>query len=700
MRILFISLMVPLPANNGYKMRTWSILRGLAEEGHEIHFVSFTEPGEICSDSRELSRLCCTVRMVPLAHRSLTSSSDYFSRFLGLLSSRPYATRRFSSTKMQQRIQQHLSEGNLDAIMCDTADAACNLPRTSLPLILNHHNVEHLILERYLPFEPNPAKRLYAWIESRKVKSWERKVCQMSAIGLACSEHDCRELERLAPGSRVFVVPNVVNTNSFAPNDDYAEDLQTVVYQGGLDWFPNRDAVEFFVGEMMPILRREVPGIRFVVAGRNPSDEFRKKFAGMPDVEFTGTVSDMRPIVAGAALCVVPLRIGSGTRLKILEAAAMGKAIVSTSLGAEGLDFVRGEEIAIGDRPERFAQAVAKLLADAELRHAMGERARQRVERQYSLSALREAIADALRNHAAPPKRKAVHGELTSRYLPLTRGRAPGMVSYPIGWIMKRRGPFGLARWALRGLLYRFWLRLAPAGRREAMFDEIRGTDTEGCVDPRELGTDHPHLPYAVAYVPSRPHRFSSLLKRIPRKCRDFLFIDVGCGKGRCLLLAHEAGFRKILGVELSPRLADVARANVAHLPGVEVVCQDALEFELPSCDSVVYLFNPFREPLMTRFVSRLERSLQEHPRQIYVIYLAPLCESSLLISPAFERVFSSKEEFSIFLAKPRTEARRQQEEVRRGARRESTTGNRIGVPEELSLSAPAESARQWGSHR
>lgn len=396
MRILFISLVVPLPANNGHKMRTWSVLRGLTANGHEIDFLSFAEPEEIGREPKQLSQLCRTVEMVPLAPRSLTLSSDYLGRFRSLFSSRPYATRRFSSPEMRRRIGQHLLNGHLDAIVCDTAHAACNLPRASLPLVLNHHNVEHLILQRYLPFEPNPVKRLYAWSESRKVRNWERKICQGSAIGMACSELDRRALQLLAPGSPVFVVPNVVDTDGYVPTKDSCEKPQRIVYQGGMDWFPNRDGVEFFVAEILPIIRRSVPGIRFIVAGRNPSDDFRRKFAGLRDVEFTGTVPDMRPVIAGASVCVVPLRIGSGTRLKILEAAAMGRAIVSTPLGAEGLDFQSGVEISIADHPEKFAQTVVNLLANPELRQAMGLRARQRVEREYGMSNLRAALATAL----------------------------------------------------------------------------------------------------------------------------------------------------------------------------------------------------------------------------------------------------------------------------------------------------------------
>lgn len=396
MRLLFLSLGVPLPVNNGHKMRTWSILCSLAAEGHEIDFLTFAQPEEVGREWMELSRICRNVQMVPLILHNLTSSSDYWGRLRGLFSSRPYATRRFSSEQMRQCIQASLDRGNLDAIVCDTVYSACNLPQTSLPLILNNVDVEHVILERYLPFEKSPVKRFYARLESRKVRNWEQNICQRSTIGMACSEHDRGVLQLLAPQLPIFVIPNVVDTQSYVPAAGNVEDPQTIVYQGGMDWFPNRDAVEFFIVQIFPLIRREIPKARFIVAGRNPSESFLAKFAGIQGVEFTGTVPDLRPIIAKAGMCVVPLRIGSGTRLKILEAGAMGKAMVSTPLGAEGLDFREGEDICIADDPAKFAALVLSLMRNPVRRSELGYRARQRVVQQYSMDALQRAIRAAL----------------------------------------------------------------------------------------------------------------------------------------------------------------------------------------------------------------------------------------------------------------------------------------------------------------
>jgi glycosyltransferase involved in cell wall biosynthesis len=159
-----------------------------------------------------------------------------------------------------------------------------------------------------------------------------------------------------------------------------------------MDWLPNQDGVEFLVRDILPRLRQLAPSVRVMLAGRNPSEAMLRRYAGDPDVSFTGTVADLRPIIARAAVCVVPLRIGSGTRLKILEAAAMGKAIVSTTLGAEGLDLEHGREILLEDRPDAFAEAVALLLTDRKRSSALGSAARLVVEEQYSIPALRRQL--------------------------------------------------------------------------------------------------------------------------------------------------------------------------------------------------------------------------------------------------------------------------------------------------------------------
>jgi glycosyltransferase involved in cell wall biosynthesis len=296
---------------------------------------------------------------------------------------------------MQLQIENCLRQQVPDLVLCDTVFSAVNLPETQVPLVVNNPDVEFMILQRYLEFERNPAIRWYVRQEANKVRQWETAVCQRAQVCMACSEHDRKILASLAPQTHVMLVPNVVNTDSYSPR--YDGERRTLIFQGGMDWFPNRDAVEFFLEQIFPLLRSDFPDLEFIAAGRNPSAEMLARFGHLKGVRFTGTVPDMRPYLEQATVCVVPLRMGSGTRLKILEAAAAGKAIVSTRLGAEGLDFSPGAEILLADEPEEFAAAVKSLLLDPQKRAFMAKSARQIVENTYSYPALTRRVAEALK---------------------------------------------------------------------------------------------------------------------------------------------------------------------------------------------------------------------------------------------------------------------------------------------------------------
>jgi glycosyltransferase involved in cell wall biosynthesis len=208
---------------------------------------------------------------------------------------------------------------------------------------------------------------------------------------MVCSEHDRSAMAEMCPWTTLEIVPNVIDVEKHVPADD--GDGHTILYTGAMDWYPNQDAVGHFVSRMWPEVRRLVPDATFRVAGRGASGEFQRRFRGVSGMQFEGTVPDMRAELSRAGVCVVPLRIASGTRLKILEAAALTKAIVSTRVGAEGLDFVDGKEILLADA---FAHAVAGLVADRGRRRSIGLAARQRVEAQYGFQHLREAVGRAL----------------------------------------------------------------------------------------------------------------------------------------------------------------------------------------------------------------------------------------------------------------------------------------------------------------
>lgn len=410
MRILYIATMYPLPVNNGVKMRVWSLLCAIANAGHEITLATFAEPEEPDATGQELRKACKDSEIVVRHLESLSGSANHLARLASVLSPSPFALDRFRSDEMRSRLEKRLHSGVFDVVLCDNIYTTVNLPPTSLPLLMNSHNVEHLILQRYVEQESNPLKALYARLEARKLRRFEAATYKRAALVMVCSRLDGELIEQLCPGLKTVVAPNVVDMRDYEMEGE--EDPLTIVYQGGMDWFPNRDALQYFVQAILPLVQKEVPGVRLIAAGRNPTPEFRARFSHVPALEFTGTLPDLRPVIANAAVCVVPLRIGSGTRLKIIEGGAMRKAMVSTTIGAEGLDFVPGEEILIADDPAAFAGNVVQLLRDPARRKAMGEAARKRVSRDYDMTALERSIAGAFQSVQQSIRAKAGEAQL------------------------------------------------------------------------------------------------------------------------------------------------------------------------------------------------------------------------------------------------------------------------------------------------
>jgi polysaccharide biosynthesis protein PslH len=421
MNILFVSTHFPVPANNGQSIRTLSIVRALASLGHKTTFVAFVlsvHPETI----EPVASYCCQVDLLEMNRPYLSDQRNFFARLRCLLAKRAYSVERFRSGAMQQKIRAHLGKGSFDLIVCDSMYALVNVPDTSVPIALHCHNAEYVIFRRYAEVERNPIRKFYAAIESFLIRRTERRACDRAAFAMACSENDRTVLRGIGMHKPIFVVPNTVDTDPPSPANRRPESDRGLVllFQGGMDWYPNRDAVEFFVGKIFPLVCCECPDVKFVVAGRNPPPGFVAKFRHHARIEFTGTVPDMRPYLAAATLVVVPLRLGSGTRIKILEACAAGKAVVSTSIGAEGLQLDDGKEILLADDPTEFARSVIQLLRDNVRRQVIGTAAQLVVTERYSHVALKRILQKALSTcviaqYLGPPFGEASSGPGTAR---------------------------------------------------------------------------------------------------------------------------------------------------------------------------------------------------------------------------------------------------------------------------------------------
>jgi len=297
------------------------------------------------------------------------------------------------SKAMQKMVRKLIPEKKIDLIFCDSVYYAVNLPSSKTRVVLNEHNLESKLLERALIFKKNPLSRFLLTDQLRKLKKYEEETWPFSDLVLMCSEIDRKEAEcRCSKDVRFSVIPNGVDVSFFHLPDRDIPEINKIIFTAEMGWYPNVDAVLYFDKYIYPFIKKEVPDIQIDIVGKNP--DLKVKELAMRDSSFrvTGFVDDIRPYVYSSAVYIVPLRIGSGTRLKILEAMAMGKAVVSTTIGAEGIEVTDGKDIFIADDPREFADRVIDLLKNPDKRKAMGLNGRKLVEQKYTWEVIGEKL--------------------------------------------------------------------------------------------------------------------------------------------------------------------------------------------------------------------------------------------------------------------------------------------------------------------
>jgi glycosyltransferase involved in cell wall biosynthesis len=299
-----------------------------------------------------------------------------------------------------------------DVVVCDFLDAAVNFPsRLPVPSVLFQHNVESEIWRRHAETESSPIRRQVFRREYKKMLRYERAMVAKFDRVIAVSEHDRSLMSRWLQASRIDVVPTGVDLSQFRSNELSDSNSNLVVFVGAMDWEPNIDAVEHFCATVWPDVIAKVPYARFRIVGRNPDARVRR-LQGV-NVEVTGSVPSVVSYLRDAAVVIVPLRIGGGTRLKIYEAMASGKAVVSTAIGAEGLDVNPGKDIWIADEPREIAQAVIGLLEDGGLRQRVGRAAVEQAAK-FDWSVVASAFRKVLCKTARATREVNVSGELAS----------------------------------------------------------------------------------------------------------------------------------------------------------------------------------------------------------------------------------------------------------------------------------------------
>jgi polysaccharide biosynthesis protein PslH len=400
--LLFLSQCLPYPPHSGVTNRTFNILRQLQKE-FDVTMFAFSRPNhQADARAREhaveaLERYGIVVAGVVPIQATTSVPVRVWDHARSVAMRKPYTYYEYESAELLTRLREWLSRNRPDLVHIDSLDLYGWLQYVpNLPTFCTHHSIESELLRLRGDRIRSATFSRYIHHQADLVEKVERRLCPGFDLNVMMSDLDGERLRSLAPGSRTVTVPNGVDVEFMKPDGGLEQVAGRVVFLGPTYMFPNRDAVEFFLAESWEPVRSGYPSASLTLIGRAATED-RERYRKSPAVETAGYVDDVRPHIAAAQCCIVPLRVGGGTRLKILDYWAMGKAVVSTSLGCEGLDAVDGENILIRDCPAEFADAVVEVLSNPLLRRRLEENARTTADEVYSWNIIGEGMRNAYR---------------------------------------------------------------------------------------------------------------------------------------------------------------------------------------------------------------------------------------------------------------------------------------------------------------
>ncbi len=379
MRVLFLAPRLPIPADTGGKIRTLNILKQMTKWA-QVHLACFSFDAADKEHVPSLARLGVEVTLVPLGE------SSFLQKVLGVvIAPLPFSIGKYNSAQMVEALKALRVHQGFDAVHIDHLHMAHYRSLfDGLPTVMDEHNVEYMILNRCAKVEKKLAKKIIYEQQAGKMKAFEKKQASAFSRVLAVSQDDRKILLELNDAQvPVEVIPNGVDTDFFQSEPQRYASEKAIVFTGSLDWLPNEDAVVWFGNEILPLIWQQMPEVKFYVVGKSPSPQILALQHKDARVIVTGRVDDVRPVMDKAQVFVCPIRVGGGTRLKILEAMSMKKAVVSTTIGAEGIAHTNGKNIILADDVSSFAEATLKLLRDPAACVKLGAAGRELVTGQY-----------------------------------------------------------------------------------------------------------------------------------------------------------------------------------------------------------------------------------------------------------------------------------------------------------------------------
>ncbi len=390
MNILFLSTENPYPPVGGHHIRTYNVLRILSER-YRIFFVGFAQNREELDYVENLKDLCETVDVYLIPKTGLNPRFLYQAS-RNLLSALPLTAERFFIPEARDKIRQHLKIHRIDVVHVDMlALARYEECLQGVPAILTNHNVESLRLYRWMKTEGNFIKKSYLYYQYLKLRAFEKKMCPLFRHCIVVSNDDKHHLMNLCDANNFVVVPNGVDVDYFKPLDEETR-RNHLIWVGGMSGPYNSDAVDFFLDSIWPLVKRDIPEATVDFIGKSPTRKLTEKAQADPSINVLGFIDDVRPYVQRASVFVAPIRSGSGTKIKVLNAMAQARPVVATTVAAEGIEVTDGQNILLADDPVQFAGKIIFLLKDEETARRIGLNARVLIESKYSWDIISETI--------------------------------------------------------------------------------------------------------------------------------------------------------------------------------------------------------------------------------------------------------------------------------------------------------------------
>jgi polysaccharide biosynthesis protein PslH len=386
---------LPFPLTSGKRIRTYHLLSRLALR-HRITYLCHRNPDPDESARAEIAMRDLGIRSIVVDRRvPVKSGIGFYARLSGnLFSSLPYSVASHRSWELKAAAAKLGRDDPPDLWHCEWTPYAETLRDSagSAPRVIMAHNVESLIWRRLAETEGNPLKRWYIRRQFRKYEDFERWAYSTSECTIAVSDEDAQRIRDCFGGQRVEVVDNGVDTGYFEPMPRVTRDSKRILFLGSLDWRPNLDAAKLLLDDIFPLVRRQEPLAQLDIVGRKPADWLQKHVARRAGVELHADVADVRPFLAAAGMLAVPLRVGGGSRLKILEALASGLPVVTSRIGVEGLHLEADLHVTVADHPEEFARAILRFMDNPEFAAQQTSRGRDHVLERYDWTGLAERL--------------------------------------------------------------------------------------------------------------------------------------------------------------------------------------------------------------------------------------------------------------------------------------------------------------------